>query len=228
MEEVFSPMKVMQFPQHREWDCTITLKSGSVPPRCRVHPLSQEEDRIMAQYIKEALQQGYIHPSTSAASASVFFLKKKDGGLRPCMDYRGLNRLLVEYPYPLPLVPAALEQLRGAQWFTKLDLHSAYNLIRIREGHEWKTTFSTSSRHYKYLVLPYGVVTAPSVFQAYINEVLREFLGISVVPYIDDILIYSPSWDQHVHDIRAVLGTLLQNHLYYKLEKYMKVLEFFA
>ncbi|KAK1799042.1 hypothetical protein P4O66_007307, partial [Electrophorus voltai] len=124
LEQVFSPVKALQLPPHREWDCAITLKGDAVPPRCRVYPLFQEEDRIMAQYIKEALQQGYIRPSTSPASASVFFVKKKDGGLQPCVDYRGLNRLLVQYPSPLPLVPAALEQLRGAWWFIKLDLHN--------------------------------------------------------------------------------------------------------
>ncbi|KAK1803290.1 hypothetical protein P4O66_004076 [Electrophorus voltai] len=214
LEEVFSPVKATQRPPHQKWDCTITLKSDTVPARCRVYPLFQEEDQIMAQYIKKALQQEYICPSTSPSSTSVFFVKKKDGGLRPCVDYKELNRLLVKYPYPLPVVTAALEQLRGSQWFTKLDLRSAYNLIRIREGNEGKTAFSTSSGHYEYLVLPYGLATAPSVFQ-----VLQEFLGRSVVAYIDDILIYSPSWDQHVHDVRGVLGTLLQNHLYCKLEK---------
>ncbi|KAK1803891.1 hypothetical protein P4O66_003831 [Electrophorus voltai] len=196
----------MQLPPHQEWDCAITIKEGAVPPRCRIYLLSQEEERTMVQYIKEALQQGYIHPTTSPESASVFFVKKKDG------------ELLVQYPYPLPLVPAALEQLRGAWWFTKLDLRSAYKLIRVREGHEWKTAFSTSSSHYEYLVLAYDLATAPSVFQAYINDVLWEFLGRSAVAYIDNILMYSPSWDQHVHDIQAVLGTLLQNHLYCKLE----------
>ncbi|KAK1784720.1 hypothetical protein P4O66_003398 [Electrophorus voltai] len=151
----------------------------------------------MGQYVKEALEQGYIRPSTSPASASVFFIKKKDGGLGPCVDYWGLNKLLIQYPYSLPLVPSTLEQLWGARYFTKLDLRSAYNLRRSKEGDEWKMAFSTSSGHYEYLVLPYGMATAPSVFQAYINEVLREFLGRSIVTYIDDILIYSTSWDQH-------------------------------
>ncbi|KAK1799487.1 hypothetical protein P4O66_007712 [Electrophorus voltai] len=151
----------------------------------------------------------------------LFFVKKKDGGLSPCVDYRGLNELLVQYPYPLPLVPAALEQLREAQLFTKLDLRSVYNLIRIREAVEWKTAFSTSSGHYEYLRW---------CEKAYINEVLREFLGRSVVAYIDDILIYSSSLDQHVHDVRTVLCTLLQNHLYCKLVKcefHHKVVSFF-
>ncbi len=97
----------------------------------------------MEEYIEEALKQGYIIPSTSPAASSFFFVAKKDGGLRPCIDYRKLNLITIKYRYPLPLVPAALEQLRGATIFTKLDLRSAYNLIRIREGDEWKTAFVT-------------------------------------------------------------------------------------
>ncbi|KAK1802012.1 hypothetical protein P4O66_022248, partial [Electrophorus voltai] len=94
----------------------------------------------MGQYIKQALKQGYIHPSASPASANVFLIKKKDGGLRPCVDYRGLNELLVQYPYALPLVPAMLEQLRGARYFTKLDLCSSYNLIISCPFVEQRTT----------------------------------------------------------------------------------------
>ncbi|KAK1795652.1 hypothetical protein P4O66_001142 [Electrophorus voltai] len=178
----FSPAKASQLPPHM-------LKECAVPPMCRIYPLSLEEERTMGQYIKEALHQGYICPSTSPALASVFFVKKKDGGPRPCMDYRGLNELLIPYTYPLPLIPTALEQLRGVPYFTKLDLHSTYNLIKFREGDEWKNAFSITSGHYEYLVLPYGLPTAPSIFQAYNNEVLREFLNRSVIANNDNILI---------------------------------------
>ncbi|KAK1794914.1 hypothetical protein P4O66_010105, partial [Electrophorus voltai] len=213
-----APSKATRLPPHRDWDCAVTLKVGAVPSRCRIYPLFQEEEQAIGQYIKEALQQAYIRSSTSLASAGVFFVKKRDGRLRPCVDYQGLNKLLVQYPYPLPLVPA-LEQLRGARYFTKLDLRSTYNLIQIKEVDEWKIAFSTSMGHYEYLVLPYSLATAPSTFQVYINEVHREFLGRSVVAYINDILIYFPSWNQHVRDVWAMLQTLLVNHLYCKAEK---------
>ena len=108
----------------------------------------------MQEYVDEALRQGFIRPSTSPVSAGFFFVEKKDGGLRPCIDYRALNNITIKYRYPLPLVPSALEQLCGARYFTKLDLRSAYNLVRIREGDEWKTAFSTTTGHYEYLVLP--------------------------------------------------------------------------
>ena len=141
------------------------------------------------------------------------------GGLRPCIDYRGLNQVTVKNRYPLPLVPAALELIRGARWFTKLDLRSGYNLIRIRKGDEWKTSSQTSSGHYEYLVMPYGLANAPSVFKAFVNEVLREFLNKFVIVYIDDILIYSPSLQEHVSQVLTVLSQLLWHNLFVKAEK---------
>ncbi len=125
-------------------------------PKGRVYPLSIPERTAMEEYVKEALQQGFIRPSTSPAASSFFFVAKKDGGLRPCIDYRALNDQTVKFAYPLPLVPASLEELRDARIFSKLDLRSAYNLIRIRKGDEWKTAFITPTGHYEYRVMPYG------------------------------------------------------------------------
>ncbi|KAK3525733.1 hypothetical protein QTP70_006742 [Hemibagrus guttatus] len=141
-------------------------------------------------YIEAALAAGHIRPSTSPAVAGFFFVGKKDGGLRPCIDYRGLNAITVRYPYPLPLVPAALEQLRGARLFTKLDLRSAYNLVRIRKGDKWKTTFHMTHGHYEYRVMPFGLTNAPAVFQALINGVFQDLLGKGVIAYINDGVLY--------------------------------------
>ena len=110
----------------------------------------------MKEYIQEGLAMDFICPSVSPAAASFCFVGKKDGGLRPCVDYGGLNEVTVTFCYPLPLVPASLEQVRGSQYFTKLDLRSAYNLVCIREGDEWKTTFVTANGHNEYKVMPYG------------------------------------------------------------------------
>ncbi|KAK3572216.1 hypothetical protein QTP86_027122 [Hemibagrus guttatus] len=174
----------------------------------------------MEEYIETSLAAGHIRPSTSPAAAGFFFVGKKDGGLRPCIDYRGLNAISVRYPYPLPLVPAALEQLRGARVFTKLDLRSAYNLVRIHKGDEWKTVFHTTHGHYEYCVMPFGLTNAPAVFQALINEVFRDLLGRGIITYIDDILVYSTSMEEHVLQVREVLARLQQqHHLYVKLEK---------
>lgn len=114
---------------------------------------------------------------------------------------------------------SAFEQLQQAKIFTKLDLRNAYHLVRIREGDEWKTGFNTPSGHYEYLVMPFGLTNAPAVFQAMINDVLREFLNQFVFVYLDDILIFSPDKHSHVKHVRQVLQRLLENHLYVKSEK---------
>ncbi|XP_044051575.1 uncharacterized protein LOC122875938 [Siniperca chuatsi] len=204
---------------HRPWDCAIDLIPGEPVPHGKIYPLSLPEQKAMGECIKEALAQGYIRPSTSPAASSFFFVAKKDGGLQPCVDYRGLNRITVKFQYPLPLVPAALEQLRGATVYTKLDLRSAYNLIRIREGDGWKTAFVTPTGHYEYLVMPYGMVNAPSVFQDFIHEGLRECLHKFVIVYIDDILIYSRSMAEHRQHVAEVLECLRDHQLFLKAEK---------
>ncbi len=219
LTEAFSKTKSTQLPPHRAGDCAIDLQPGSQPPKGRIFPLSQPEAEAMKSYIEEELAKGFIRPSTSPASAGFFFVKKKDGGLRPCIDYRGLNEISIKFRYPLPLVPAALEQLREARYFTKLDLRSAYNLIRIREGDEWKTAFSTTSGHYEYRVMPFGLSNSPSVFQSFINEVFRDMLNRWLIVYIDDILIYSRSLREHVQHVRAVLRRLIDHQLYAKAEK---------
>ncbi|KAK3549059.1 hypothetical protein QTP70_030129 [Hemibagrus guttatus] len=144
---VFSEERAARLPAHQVWDCAIDLLPNASPPKGRIYPLSLPESKAMEDYIKAALAEGHIRPSPSPAAAGFFFVGKKDGGLRPCIDYRGLNAVTVRYPFPLPLVPAALEQLRGARVFTKLDLRSAYNLVHIRKGDKWKTAFHTTRGH---------------------------------------------------------------------------------
>ncbi|KAK3560078.1 hypothetical protein QTP86_033801 [Hemibagrus guttatus] len=217
--DVFCPKKASKLPPHRPWDCAIDLIPGEPVPKGRIYSLTLPEEKAMEEYIKEALAQGYICPSTSPASSSFFFVAKKDGGLRPCIDYRALNKITVKFRYPLPLVPAALERLRGATVFTKLDLRSAYNLIRIRKGDEWKTAFVTPTGHYEYRVMPYGLANAPSVFQDFMHEVLRDFLHKFVVVYIDDILIYSRSMADHQRHVAEVLHRLRDHNLFLKAEK---------
>ncbi|KAK3519218.1 hypothetical protein QTP70_022210, partial [Hemibagrus guttatus] len=177
------------------------------------------ENKAMDDYIKEALAAGHIRPSTSPAAAGFFFMGKKDGGLRPCINYSGLNAITVRYSYPLPLVPAALEQLQGASIFIKLDLLRAYDLVRIREGGEWKTAFHTTRGHYEYLVMPYGLTSVPAVFQSLINEIFKDLLNHFVIAYIDDILIYCSSLKEHIQHVRTVLTRLKEYKLYIKLEK---------
>ncbi len=218
-KDVFSKEAATHLPPHRPWDCCIDLRHGAKLPKGHIYPLSIPERTAMEEYVKEALNQGFIRPSTSPAASSFFFVAKKDGGLRPCIDYRVLNDQTVKFAYPLPLVPAALEELCGACIFSKLDLRSAYNLIRIRRGDEWKTAFVTPTGHYEYRVMPYGLSNSPSIFQNFMNEIFRDMINRFVLIYIDDILIYSPTMEEHRRHVTQVLQRLRQHHLYLKTEK---------
>lgn len=153
--DVFSEQGADQLPPHRDWDCAIELLPGKVPPRGRTYPLSGPETKSMSDYIREQLTKGFIRPSSSPAGAGFFFVQKKDGGLRLCIDYRGLNDITVKNRYPLPLIPELFDRVKGASIFTKLDLRGAYNLIRIKEDDEWKTAFNTRDGHLEYLVMPF-------------------------------------------------------------------------
>ncbi|KAI2655949.1 Transposon Tf2-6 polyprotein [Labeo rohita] len=189
--------------------------SLSISCRARCHPAEQ---LAMEEYVAEGLRAGTIRPSSSSAAVG-FFVKKKDGGLRPCVDYRGLNQITVKNRHPLPLTNTALDALSGGHFFTKLDLWSAYNLVRIREGDEWKTAFITPTGHYETLVMPFGLCNSPAAFQHFINDVLRDMLGRWCYAYLDDILIYSKTLEEHTQHVRAVLQRLLAHQLYCKLEK---------
>lgn len=108
--------------------------------------------------------------------------------MRPCIDYQGLNQIIVKNKYPLPLISSAFEPIQGSTIFSKLDLRNAYHLVLIlREGDEWKTAFNTPLGHFEYLVMPFGLTNAPAVFQAFINDVLRDYLNQCVFVYLDDI-----------------------------------------
>ena len=219
LSAVFSKEEADSLPLHRSYDMAIDLLPGSVPPRGRLYYLSIPETQAMDAYIQEALANELIRPSTSPAGAGFFFMGKKDGGLRPCIDYRGMNKRTIKNRYPLPLLNTAFERLSRATVFTKLDLRNAYNLVRIRQGDEWKTGFITPRGHYEYLVMPFGLSNCPAVFQAFVNDVLREFLDHFVFVYLDDILIFFPDLESHVQHVRQVLRRLLKNRLFVTLEK---------
>ncbi|XP_056094883.1 uncharacterized protein LOC130073475 [Rhinichthys klamathensis goyatoka] len=173
----------------------------------------------MEKYISDSLAAGFIRPSSSPAGSGFFFVGKKDGSLRPCIDYRGLNNITVKNTYPLPLMASAFERLQGASIFTKLDLRNAYHLVRIRKGDEWKTAFNTPRGHFEYLVMPFGLSNSPAVFQALVNDVLRDMVDQFIYVYLDDILIFSSSLQEHGQHVRRVLQRLLENGLFVKAEK---------
>ncbi|KAI2646401.1 Transposon Tf2-6 polyprotein [Labeo rohita] len=219
LKEVFSKSRAASLPPHRPYDCAIELLPGTSPPKGKLYSLSIPEREAMEKYISDSLAAGFIRPSSSPAGAGFFFVGKKDGSLRPCIDYRGLNNITVKNTYPLPLISSAFERLQGASIFTKLDLRNAYHLVRIRRGDEWKTAFNTPRGHFEYLVMPFGLSNSPGVFQALVNDVLRDMVDQFIYVYLDDILIFSSSLQEHVQHVRRVLQRLLENGLFVKAEK---------
>lgn len=219
VSNVFSKSKADKLPPHRPVDCKIVLEDDATLHYGPIYPLSEQESQALKEYIDDMLKKGFIRPSESPAGYPVLFRKKKDGSLRPCIDYKKLNEVTVRNSYPIPLISDIIERVRGAKFFTKLDLRSAYNLIRIREGDEYKTAFRTKYGHYEYLVMPFGLKNAPATFQSFINSVLRPFLEKFVILYLDDILIFSSSLDEHHNHVHQVLEKLLENNLFAKLEK---------
>ena len=217
--EVFSKQRALSLPPHRPYDCAIELLPDAPLPGSRLYNLSRPERESMENYIQTSLATGLIRPSSSPVGAGFFFVGKKDGSLRPCIDYRGLNNITVRNRYPLPLISSAFEPLEGATIFSKLDLRNAYHLVRIRDGDEWKTAFNTPLGHFEYLVMPFGLTNAPAVFQAMVNDVLRDMLNRFVFVYLDDILVFSKSLAEHVQHVRLVLQRLLENQLFVKAEK---------
>lgn len=172
---------------------------------------------------------GKIRPSKSPAGAPILFVKKKDGSLRLCVDYRGLNRVTIKNRYTLPLGEELRDRISGAKIFSKIDLKEGYNLVRIKQGDEWKTAFRTRYGHYEYLVMPFGLTNAPATFQALINDILREFLDQGVVAYLDDILIYSTDEAEHEELVNKVLDKLIENNLVANPKKsffHQKVIDF--
>ena len=215
----FSKTKADTLPPHRPYDLSIDLEDGKNPPFGPLYSLSELELKTLSEWIEENLSKGFIRASQSPAGAPILFVKKKDGSLRLCVDYRGLNKVTIKNRYPLPLIPEALDRLKHAKVFTKLDLRGAYNLVRIKEGDEWKTAFRTRYGHFECLVMPFGLTNAPAAFQHFMNDAFRDLLDTKTLIYLDDILIFSPDEQQHKDDVRQVLKRLIDHGLYAKAEK---------
>ena len=217
--DLFDKAKADVLPEHSKYDHSIPLVEGSTPPYGPIYGLSELELKTLRDQLDKDLARGFIRPSTSPAGAPVLFVKKKDGSLRLCIDYRGLNNITIKNRHPLPLIPELFDRLRSAKIYTKLDLRGAYNLVRIAEGEEWKTAFRTRYGHFEYCVMPFGLSNAPASFQALMNDTLRPFLDIFVVVYLDDILIYSTNELEHRTHVTKVLEKLSEANLFVKLEK---------
>ena len=216
---VFSKAKSELLPEHRPYDISIDIQADKTVPWGPIYPLSVPELEVLRTYIDDNLRKGYIRVSKSPAGAPIFFVKKKSGELRPVIDYRGLNEVTVKNKYPLPLIHELLTRFTKARIFSKIDLCGAYNLVRIKDGDEWKTAFCCRFGHYEYRVMPFGLTNAPAVFQGLMNTIFRDILDIYCVIYLDNILIYSEDATTHTTHVQEVLQRLGNNALYAKLEK---------
>ena len=190
------------------------------PPWGPLYGMSREELIVLRRTLTELLDKGFIRASSSPASAPVLFVRKPGGGLRFCVDYRGLNAITKKDRYPLPLIEETLRSLSKAKWLTKLDVIAAFHKVRIEDGDEWKTAFRTRYGLYEWLVTPFGLTGAPATFQRYINHTLREFLDEFCSAYIDDILIYSSgSLADHRKKVKQVLARLRDAGLQIDIDK---------
>jgi transposase InsO family protein len=212
--DFFNTRNADRLASHRATDHAIELRPDTEPPYMRTYNMSPAELKALDKYINDALAKGWIRESQSPAGAPILFVPKKSGELRLCVDYRGLNAITVKNRYPLPLASELLDRLGGSVVFSKIDLRNAYHRIRIREGDEWKTAFRTRYGHFEYLVLPFGLTNAPATFQAYINRALRGLVDDFCIVYLDDILIFSKSEEEHYQHLELVIERLRRAELY--------------
>ncbi|CAL9114122.1 unnamed protein product, partial [Musa textilis] len=178
-------------PLDREGEFAIDLVPSTTPiskPPYRMAPLELEE---LKKQIQELLDKGFIRPSVSPWGAPVLLVKKKDGTLRLCIDYRQLNQVTIKNKYPIPRIDDLFDQLQGAQVFSKIDLRSGYYQLKIKEEDISKTAFRTRYGHYEFLVMPFGLTNAPAAFMELMNRIFQPLLDICVIIFIDDILVYS-------------------------------------
>jgi hypothetical protein len=219
-KDVFSKASFDELPARKKWDHAIELKPGSEPRSTKIYPLSPDEQKQLDEFLEENLKTGRIRPSKSPMASPVFFIKKKDGSLRLVQDYRKLNDMTIKNAYPLPLISELVNQLRRAKYFTKLDVRWGYNNVRIREGDEWKAAFRTNRGLFEPLVMFFGLTNSPATFQTMMNELFQELINEGcVVVYIDDILIFTETLEEHRRVVERVLEILQRNNLYLKAEK---------
>ena len=165
------------------------------------------------------MDKGYIRESKSPYGAPVLFVKKKDGTMRMCIDYRALNKITIKNKYPLPRIDELLDRLLGARYFSKIDLRSGYWQVRIVDQDVHKTAFRTRYGHYEFMVMPFGLTNAPATFMHLMQQTLRKFLDDFVIVFIDDILVYSRTKEEHYSHLRQVLQVLREKQLYAKRSK---------
>jgi Reverse transcriptase (RNA-dependent DNA polymerase) len=215
--DVFQQPKEM--PPCRSIDHQVPLLPLAKPVNLRPYRYSYFQKLESEKIIKELLQTSVIRPSTSPFAYPALLVKKKDGTWRLCVDYWQLNNITIKNKYPIPVIDDLLDELNGAHIFSKVDLRSGYHQIRMADDDIHRTAFRTHEGHYEYLVMPFGLINAPVIFQALMNSIFKPFLRRFVLVFFDDILIYSKDRVSHVQHLKLVLQTLRDNQLFAKLSK---------
>lgn len=208
-----------QLPPRRFVDHEIELEPGAAPPSRAPYRLPKPEMDELHSQISVLLERGFLEPSKSPFGAPVFFVKKADGSLRMVCDWRDLNKITIKNKACLPNVDDLFDAIQGSTYFSKLDLHSGYNQIRIRKEDIPKTAINTAFGHFQFRVMGFGLTNAPATFQSMMNELLRPYLRKFVVVFLDDILIFSKSWKEHLEHVRIILETLQRHKLFCKPKK---------
>jgi hypothetical protein len=218
-QDVFPEELPQKLPQKREADLRINLIPGSAPPTRAPYRMSTIELAELKQQLDKLLGSGFIKPSLSPYGAPVLFVRKKTGELRMCIDYRALNKITIKNSYGLPRISELLDQIRGANYFTTLDLNSGYHQLRVHQNDTQKTAFRTRYGLYEFTVVPFGLTGAPAAFMKFVQFLFHHLLDQSVVVFVDDILIYSKTEIEHRKHVKEVLDILRKNELYAKLPK---------
>jgi hypothetical protein len=208
-----------ELPLEREVDHQIPLQPHDAIVNSRPYRLSFNQNDTMGSLILQLFKNKVIRPSVSPYSSPAILVKKKDDSWRLCIDYRKLNKLTVKNKYPIPIIEDLLDELHGAQIFSKIDLRSGYHQIRMHPRDIPKTAFSTHQGHFEYVVMPFGLTNAPATFQTLMNKLLHKYLRKFVLVFFDDILINSKSVTEHQEHLQLVLALLRQNQLFAKHNK---------
>ncbi|KAJ0617047.1 putative nucleotidyltransferase, Ribonuclease H [Helianthus annuus] len=216
--EVF-PEELHGLPPDRQVEFRIDIIPGAAPIARAPYRLAPTEMKELRTQLDELLAKGFIRPSSSPWGAPVLFVKKKDGSMRLCIDYRELNKVTIKNRYPLPRIDDLFDQLQGASYFSKIDLRSGYHQLKVRDEDVHKTAFRTRYGHYEFLVMPFGLTNAPAAFMDLMNRVCKPYLDKFVIVFIDDILIYSKNQADHEKNLRCILELLQREKLYAKFSK---------
>ena len=213
------PEDLPGIPIDREIEFSIDLLPGTFPISKEPYQMAPTELRELKEQLQELLNKGFIKPSASPWGAIVLFVKKNDGTMRLCVDYCELNWVTVRNKYPLPHIDDLFDQLQGAQVFSKIDLCFGYHQLKIKSEDIPKTAFRTRYGHYEFLVMPFGLTNAPVAFMDLMNMLFHEYLDRFVIFFIDDILNFSKSMEEHKEHLRIVFQILREKKLYAKFKK---------